>query len=463
MLAGEKFSITRAEARDYFEAKSDHAGRSAEWASSVIATSDAERTPPPDPELRRLWIDASCASHFTEQVRKCEEEWVSLFESSSELLIFHEEDVVRPLMETLGLNESLAGVLVRSVGENTEDVEAGQMPVGPNYGLKAKPLHSGREKGVAPLGKAAGSSVKSASVAEEKIRTSKPEAGGETTREKGIHRSVGDTTRERGIHRSVDDAEQLLVREKFSITRAEARDRFRKISDDVAAGSAWNKPVRASGGIEQVIDLPGSVPEVVTGADAHSFSSPDAIKDIGREANPSPRAVAPYRNGLANSGNPPMVSDTTPRFVGFDPAAPGAVAIDVRLDQILNRLAKRAIQSPLDSSRTKLASRELPDHSNRRSHTDQANVAPLIHPSAEVPLSGLQRLAQRAGNTRDQSAVESNRQARVEGGSRTPGNPEISEMLPVSSGEDTEFGFRLVEFLRSEVLRHGITLAGLEK
>lgn len=449
-----KFSITRADARDYFAAMSDRAGMRAEWDTLVIANSDSELSEAPHADLRRLWIDASSAGYFMRQLRELEEGWVSLLGSSSDLLIFHEEDVVRPLLGLLGIDESLAGVLARSIMEGRQDADTAAMPAGPAQGLKTGSLRSGSAKGVSPLRRAAKSSVESNSVAEPQIKARKRESSVSTTSGKGIHRSPS-------------EAEQRPVREKFSITRADARDHFEKISDQLGVRSSWDKPVSATSGNGQTLDVPGLVSEVGAGADPHPFNSEYAIPHVKRNNHQRTASAASFRE-IGSPAVPPNWGNrregadaSSPGSVDLEAAATGAAASDVRLDQILKRLAERTIHSPRNSSRRKLTSREVRGNSFRRSQMDEVDLAPAVHLTPEVPLSGLQRLAQRAVNAGQESAVESDRPSANEDRWRTSGSPELANVLPAAGGESAEFGLQLAEFLRREVLRQGISLEGL--
>ena len=140
--------------------------------------------------------------------------------------------------------------------------------------------------------------------------------------------------------------------------------------------------------------------------------------------------------------------------------AHGAVPSEVRLDQVLNRLAADSIRPPRNSSRTRFAN-ELTD-SYRRARTGEAGRVtedqsePEVHFAPEVRLSGLQRLAQRGINIRTKRAVETERSAKADDGWR--GIDEVANLLPVASGDAAEFGLQLVELLRREALRHGISL-----
>ena len=286
ILVRGRFSITRAEARDYFEKISARRGLRAEWDTLIIATSDHEQTPAPHPDFRRLWIEASCAGHFMGKVQQVESEWSSLFGSTSELLIFHEEEVVGSLMELLGINESLAGVVARSGFDGRKDADAAVM----RSGLRVDSPGPGGNEGASQLSQAARVSSESESVAAAEIRSNKTRAGSSPTTRKGIHRSPVESGRP--LHRG-----------GHSITRAEARAYVKNISDRLNAGSAWDRPVGARPGREQTYDLPILVREAAAAAAAAGpqlFNSQDAVNHRPRDDNwASPSALTPQSDNTA--------------------------------------------------------------------------------------------------------------------------------------------------------------------
>ena len=79
--------------------------------------------PPPTPPLRGLWVAAYAAGHLVEQIRTLEQAWAPLFYSTSDLPIFHEEDLTRPLLEPLGIDATLAGAVAHSIKEDSANLE----------------------------------------------------------------------------------------------------------------------------------------------------------------------------------------------------------------------------------------------------------------------------------------------------------------------------------------------------
>lgn len=65
-------------------------------------------TRPPNPSLRELWSAAAVAGRVIEHIRALEREWHPLLASTAELSLFHAEDLLRPLLECLGLDARLA-------------------------------------------------------------------------------------------------------------------------------------------------------------------------------------------------------------------------------------------------------------------------------------------------------------------------------------------------------------------
>jgi hypothetical protein len=95
--------------------------------------------------------------------------------------------------------------------------------------------------------------------------------------------------------------------------------------------------------------------------------------------------------------------------------------------------------------------RESPAASSPGSETDETNL------TYEQPLTGLRRLAAMGVNVTDAGAVQRNQQTTADNERTQSG---ISE-LPVAHfarTEEAEFGAGLTDFLRQEMLRHGIGL-----
>ncbi len=86
--------------------------------------------------LRQLSFEALSAGHVLKRIRELEERWIWLFRSRSDLLIFSEADLLRPLIEFFSSNWLLWGVLDRWVPQDTYDVNH-HLPPGSIFKLLA--------------------------------------------------------------------------------------------------------------------------------------------------------------------------------------------------------------------------------------------------------------------------------------------------------------------------------------
>ncbi len=222
--ANEKFSITREDARGHFNQMSDHAGALGTQDKPAIGTSgdgqalEGAFLPAPNAGLRRLWIEASGADYVMRQIRTPEEKWLSSSGANSDFLIFHEEDLVRPLVDPLGINQLLPGDVApsdqaaHSVGEDRCSIENHPVPAATPQTLTSESLGLGKEKS-GPLRQHARVSKELDGAAEAQTRAA-------------AHKSIRSGTAAEEIHPSGNARERVSASEKCSITRGDARSHF---------------------------------------------------------------------------------------------------------------------------------------------------------------------------------------------------------------------------------------------
>jgi hypothetical protein len=199
--------------------------------------------------------------------------------------------------------------------------------------------------------------------------------------------TTNSSSAEEDVHSSLQTRNRVSEHKALSITRAQARDHFDKISDRAGLRSSWDQIVlKTAGHSEQPLGTNTRIQSKVT----------------------RPSDIRIFDGGLT------------------------------RNDEMSHPQPETSMREP-------------PDASFPGSETDETNL------TYEQPLTGLRRLAEMAVNVADARAVQRNQQTTADNERTQSG---ISE-LPVAHfarTEEAEFGSGLTDFLRQEMLRHGIGL-----
>lgn len=438
MSVDENYSVTRAEARDHFNKAADTAGVRWAWDKQLSNSQTAERnlSRAPSPGLRRLWVETSAAGKVMDQLRKLEGECASLFRSNAEQPIFYQEDLVRPLVEALGIDEMLTSVLVPAVREVRPNLDRLPKPDAPSRNLPAKPPRVRKaNSAAAPL----------PPVHEENL----PAADGNTA----VDRHSASTGTEPGVTERKAPA-PTPVRAEVSITRAQARAHFNEIADRAGLHSAWNAPAITSSRIEPIHDIPNLASKAIELAKPPVSNSERSVNDAEVDSQDPDSfifssAVANSHASLADAPvRSPVVYPSDQRMVRSELTTNQQKVGQVRWDQVVRPLLE-TIQSSQRLARSKPASEGTRFGPRRKSESDGPN------PVSEIPMTGLRRLAE--------MAVNSDGPSNNTDGQNTLGNPRTTSGVPnplagsqVAVGDETDFASQLAEHLRSEVLRHGI-------
>ncbi len=452
MSVDENYSITRAQARDHFNKIADTAGVRSAWDRHFPANSQGPKTAKrvlsraPSPGLRRLWMETTTAGKVMGELRRLEEQCASLFRSTTEQPISCQDELVRPLVEALAIDEVLTGVLVidevltgvpvPATIEDRQPVAHLPKPSSPSRHLTTKPPRVRNANSAAPL----------------------PPLDGENDSTTEARTKVDDdpssVTWARPIVTASKKPAPPLVPKEISITRAQASAHFNEIADHAGLHSAWNKLAIRTSDITPAPRIPDRSSKAATLAAPSVLKSERAINDAGVDYQASSSSTfssavanlqasladAPARSQFAYPSDQPIVQTeltTNRQKVG-----------QVRWDQALRPLLE-TIQSSHRPARRKPASKGTGVGPHRKSERDGPNLV------SESPMTGLRRLAEMAVNS-DGPSNNNNRHNTFgdrRATSRAP-NPLLGSQA--ATGDETDFASQLADHLRSEVLRHGI-------
>jgi hypothetical protein len=382
----------------------------------------------PNPSLRRLLIEASAAAHIIEQLRTLEQAWDSLLNSTSELALFHEEDLMQPLLEFSGINASLAGAVARSVMQETANIEGRPRPtVRRTQSSPAEGLRPGEANAAASL----------------RRPTSVPIAGGTITRSRPdstAHTAEGATRLSRMM------PEQGSSSDEQSITRAAASRYFNEMFERAGLRSAWDEHVVFTSSMGHIVDATAPSYGAVAFGDATESERGQSVRGSmfsPRETN----SDAVQANALSH---PTLFGLAAPQTIAPKFAADNTEPGEDRLARMLSPLIERVSRSHRNGlSRRGLASREYVAGERRSSETEDVEL------SRSIPLTGLRRLAAGATSARGLPARERDRPGIADD------EQEIARMNAppsdfLSGTEGGAFASQLAELLRREALRLGI-------
>jgi hypothetical protein len=441
---GEKFSITRAEARDHFNKIADHAGARWAWDKHLVANSKSSKTPErnlsraPSPGLRRLWIEASTAGRVMDQLRTLEAECALLFGANAEQPIFSEDGVVRPLVEFLGIDETLIRVIAPAVTDDCQNLERPPKSSAPPQHLSAKPPDVKKANNPAPLPPL------------HKENDAAAEAGNKVV----DRRSSVTWTRLSVTARKEPQPAPAPVPNDITISRAQARVHFDEIVDHAGLHSAWKERAITTSDTQPTLYIPDRPPKAAALAQPPVSNSKRAINDAGVDyQDPTffmfPSALGSSHASLADARARSSVAyPNATRIVQSESTTNHQRAGPVRWEQVARPLLE-TIQTSHRLALRKPAYAGTRVGPHRRSERDDPS------PVSEVPMTGLRRLAEMAVNS-DGPSNNTDRQ-NIFGDRRiTSGAPNPLPGSQVAIGDETDFASQLAEHLRSEVLRHGI-------
>lgn len=429
--------------------------------------------PVPNPKLRGFFRAASSARYTLGMIRTVEARCTSLFESNSELLIFSEDDLVRSLLKPLRTDEMLAGF-----GNRAQLRQAGAVDIKPDLAAEARARlneisdHAGGRSTRDKSGRTCEDvfartpgPFKSSSklstlhqvdfgIAEPQVATGESDAFAEAKTNSHRHESSTSDVVKEDVVPLRQTRERVSEHKTLSITPAQARDHFDKISDRACVRSSWDQfVIKGTGRGTQPLD-PVLTCEVAV------FASPNSLDDFAcaepndEQSSASTFSAPAVRSAFVGTNTRIQSKVTHPsdiRTFEGGPAQNDEASPESSLDHILRPLVERAIHTRASLSPPKTSMREPPAASFPGSETEETNL------TYEQPLTGLRRLAEMAVNVTDAGAVQRNQQTTADNERTQSG---ISE-LPVAHfarTEEAEFGAGLTDFLRQEMLRHGIGL-----
>ncbi|HEX7333965.1 MAG TPA: hypothetical protein VF290_20845 [Pyrinomonadaceae bacterium] len=421
-------------------------------------------TPPPNPALRKLWIDAAAASHTMRRISMLEQTWVSLLVSTSELPIFHAEESIDSLVKFTTFEIRLVEAMAHA-GLNARDEDAAALQAETRSPLFAAETRS-------PVSVVEIPSPHSAA------DTGSPSFAGETKGDDDRQKNT--VTTEAGIYaletgpepkpdrgkssRPTIKTNPAAVDEKVAalnpaslITRWKSRDHFVTRFEQAGLRLAWDNSVVT------IADALAPALGVEQGEAVRS-NQPLQTTQVTPDTNQSVPEFA-TRSGQKSQWRLPLTNLSTPRRI--DPVLPLANAPDhpeiflttssrgthrvvtpVRnpLEHILGPAVERFVRSPQQRLRPKeVAPQRSSEHS----------WSPGIHErksGESFPLSGLRRLAAEAENSAN-VVVDKNKRS-------SPLPDQDSDVLTRASyptaNEGLDFAAQLTSLLRQETLRHGI-------
>lgn len=390
--------------------------------------------PPPTPSLRGLWVAAAAAGRLVEQMRTLEQAWAPLFDSTSDLPIFHEEDLTRPLFEPLGIDATLAGAVAHSLTEHSAYIE-GQphRPVRVYESSTPAPPRS-----VTPASRV--ESPRAFAPPDGVLTRPRPESDGPAPKELSPPRVMPE-------HRSAGDAPP--------ISRAAASRHFDEMFERAGVRSAWRGQVVSTSSVERGVNAPAE--ETFAPVNAPASKPARALHGIRPDAEQSaPGGIFLPRKSVSAEGRADTRTRTaTAAQTASQTISAGVASGDVSrgedpLAHVLLPLIERLSRSNgTRPSRTGLATREHADGGRRGVETEEAE---FMRP---VPQTGLRRLAAGAQRERTQYKGENGKQGAAVNEQEFTRTPEpFGDFLAGTEGG--EFGSQLAELLRRESLRLGI-------
>ncbi len=388
----------------------------------------------PNPKLRAYFIGASTARHTQKMIRTLEERCTSLFESNSELLIFREDDLVWSLLKPMRTDEMLA-----RFGNRVRSRRAEAVDIRPEVDIRPHQVASARAQPDEISDYAGGNSTRDKS---------------DQTREDVFARTSGPfkSSSELSSFDQVDAVAELLVnRSKSKIVKYPL-----PIADQVATAPCTD-PIQAR---SQVLR---QRPQTKTNSHSAKEDVNPSQQTHERVSEPTTLSItrARARDHFDKISDRAGVRSSWNHFVIKRSGHAEPLGTNTRIQSKVTHPSDIRV---LDDGPTRddEASRPQPKPSVRepRAASFSGSATDERHLTYEQPLTGLRRLAEMAVNVADARPVQSDRQT-IADNIRTQSS--ISKLLLphfARSEEAAELESAITDFLRQEMLRHGIGLEG---